>query len=291
MSLIRNGNRLEYNAPSSSLPKEPDPKDTDPDHFYVNLTFFNNNTSNINVMNQTIPAKIEQTFSRDLIAEPDLWNASVVRFSIASDTVPRVTQVLGTTGGNTDLYVNLSYNGTFYDEPIVLPTYPNLSGAVQAVYQVNEFLDIINAAYREAQVEVALAGGPTGPTGVAAFMMFDPATSLYTMNVPVFYGTGSVGTSTTVGVGMSYQLYHKFGSFNVVQNDPILMNNIDDTFVKAVRGDNIVTLNYPSAGITGQYMQLRQDSPWGSSIEDVDRLLLTTQFLPVIKEYRAEQLY
>ena len=286
-TIIRKGNQLEYNAPDSLLSKQ-----TDPDHFYINLTYFNNNTSNTNIMNQTVPARISQTYDRDIISQPDLWNLSIVRFSISSDTVPRVTQPLGTTGGNTDLYVDLGYDGTDYTQPIVLPVYPNITGSVQGVYQVNEFLDLINAGYQAAQAEIALAGGPTGPTGQAAFISYDPTSGLYTMNSPSFYGTGGIGATAGNGVSitMSYQLYHKFQSFDVIQNDPILFNASDVTFVRAVRGDNVATLTYPSVGVTGQFLQLRQDAPWASSIEDIDRLLITSQFLPVVKEYKSEQL-
>jgi hypothetical protein len=270
-----------------------------PDHFYVNLSYFNDNTSPTNIMNQTQPATVTQSFSKPLKFNPNEYNLSIIRFSISSDTVPRSVQIpTGVTGGNTDLYVSLSYNGTYYTEPIVYPIYPNIAGPpIQAIYTIQQLLDLINAGYQAAQAEVALAGGPTGATGESAFMSYDPETLLFTMNSPVFYGTGGVGQTAGDGVGisMSYQLYHKFGGFNVIQRDPIQFNGfVDDTFVRDVTGYNYINnVYYPGGvlGATGSFLQLRQDVEWPSAIQDYNKLIITSQFLPTVAETTAQQTY
>lgn len=258
------------------------------DHVYFDLTFFNNSESTDST-EQLIPAKVIQTLSADIVGMPKTWNLTIARFSISSDAIGRVYQPFPTTSANTDLFAGLSYQGTYYDSPIVLPvqTYPNGIN-IQVVYNVNDFVDLINAAWAASSASVISAGGPTGQP----VMTFNPADGLYTINSPVGYGTGTIGTTGNgVGIHMSYDLWHKFQSFSEIVNDPILYNNHDATFIRICRGDNVTTLNYPSAGVTGLYYQLRQDAAWPSSIMDVSRLLITTSSLPVTQEFRSQQLY
>src|ERR1700722_822399 len=235
------------------------------DHVYFDLTFYNNSEA-VNSSEQFIPAKVIQTNSVEIIDNPTEWNLTIARFSISSDSIGRVYQPIGTTGGNTTLFAGLTYLGVHYDEPIVLPTmnYPN-GVNVQVVFDVNDFIDLINAAWAAAQVSVAGAGGPTGYQPI---MTYDPSTGLYTINSPEGYGTYTGGSGGTgVQITMSYDLWHKFQSFSAIENDPIQYNNHDVTIKVLARGDNITTLQYP-AGTTGLYYQMRQDAAWPASIMD-----------------------
>jgi len=261
------------------------------DHIYVNLTYSNNTDIEPNGGTQNILAKFAQQYDRGIISNPQEWNITIARFSISSDTIGRVYQEYPTTTGNTKFYVGLSYNGVYYDEPIVLPTDTLPDGKrIQVVYNINDFLDIINEGYGAAQALVTGAGGPTGPGQV--IMTYEPETKLYTINVPTYYGTGTVGTTGNgIGVHMSYQLYHRFQSFSTIQNNPILYNGHDITYVRKWRGNNYTELRYPDAGTTGGYMELKQEDQWASSIMDVTRLIITTTMIPVVQEYRAQQNY
>lgn len=269
--------------------------DCSPDHVYFNLTYFNNYNNILTpTLDQYIPANIIQKYDREILSCPQNWNIAIARFSISSDTIGRVYQTPGTTGGNTTLWVGLSYSGVYYDEPIVLPTITYYNGQqLQVVYNINDFLDLLNTAWSTAQAAVGSAGGPTGPGQV--LITLDPVTKFYTVNSPVWYGTGSVGLTGGNGIGihMSYQLYHKFQSFSVIQNDPLLFNKHDIVFNRVWRGNNYSVLTYPPGPVspTGAYMQLFQDAEWESSVQDVTRLLITTTTLPTIQEYRAQQFY
>lgn len=254
------------------------------DHVYVNLNFTNNASPDI-----TIPAKFTQSYDRDIITCPSDWNVAIARFSISSDTIARVYQPFPTTSINSTLFVSLSFNGLYYDYPIVLPTFTSPGGSqFQAVYNIFDFLRLINSAWSLAQADVISAGGPTGPGLV--FMSYDPPTKLYYVNVPSFYGTGSVGTTGNgIGVHMSYQLYHKFQSFSVSYNQPYLNNKHDFTFIREWTGDNYASIRYPNPGVTGDYMVLKQEEQWASSLMDVTRLIITTANIPVVYEYRSQQ--
>jgi hypothetical protein len=265
------------------------------DHIYFNLTYVNNNGPGTNA--QYVPAKVIQQYDRAIINNPEEWNVSIVRFSISSDAIGVIYQPYPTTSLNTNFYVSLSYNGTYYDEPIVLPTDEYDGTMVQTVYNINDLLDLINTGYGLAASLVTSAGGPTGATGAQVLMTYEPTTELYTMNIPGFYGTGTVGTAGNgIGVHMSYQLYKRFGSFSITQNSPLLWNNHDVTFNRVWRGNNLTdNINYPvsntGVGTTGPYMQLFQSAPWASSIQSIDRLIITSTSIPVILEYRANQNY
>jgi hypothetical protein len=265
------------------------------DHKYFNLTYFNNVKPTDST--QFVPAQVIQTYDRPIVDIPEDWNLSIARFSISSDYIGRVYQTLGTTAGNTSFFVGLSYSGTFYDEPIVLPTVLSPNGQnIQVAYDVNSFLNIINAGYALAQTSVAGAGGPTGTYG-QVLMTYEPQNGLYTLNVPAYYGTGTVGLTAGNGIGvhMSYPLYHLFLSFNTIVNVPLLWNNHDVTFVRYWSGNNLVNIVYPpnnsGTGPSGGYMALAQDAPWASSIMTPTRLIITTTSIPITQEYRAQQLY
>lgn len=265
------------------------------DHIYFNLTYFNNSNTIPNSPVQYVPAQIVQNYDRDILSNPSEWNVAIARFAISSNYIGRVYQPIGTTGGNTTFYVGLSYNGVYYDNPIVLPTSTAGDGKpVQTVYSVNDFLDLLNTAYLASQASVTAAGGPTGYGQVLT--IFEPSSGLYELDVPAYYGTGTIGTTGNgIGVHMSYELYHRFQSFSVTQNIPILYNNHDITFNRVWRGDNETEITYPvgngGTGPTGVYMQLKQDAPWAASLMDVTRLIITTTTIPIVTEYRAQQLY
>lgn len=255
------------------------------DHYYFNLTFFNNG-------DQYKIANVVQPFDRTILFEPQKWNMAIARFSISSDYIARAYQPLGTTSVNTKEWVSLSYNGTYYDSPVVLPTVLSPSGVfIQAAYDVNSFLNIVNAAYAASYAAVVAAGGPTGAYG-QVLMTYEPQDGLYFLNVPTYFGTGGIGMTAGDGIGvhMSYALYHRFLSFNTFQNVPLLNNNHDVTFVRYLSGNNITTIEYP-VGVTGKYLALAQDAPWASSIMDVTRLLISTTTIPITPEFRTQQFY
>lgn len=275
--------------------REPD------DHIYLDVNLFNNSAigpTGQGLM-QYIPAEVNLTRDQPYLNTPEFYNLAVVRFAISSSYVPRVFQVLGTTGGNTTWYVGLSYNGVYYTEPIVLPTILNgIQMDQQVLYNVNAFLDVINAGYLAAQTAAQVGGAPTGSTGAQPLMTYDPVDQLYTMNVPTFYGTGTTGaTGAGIGVHMSFPLYQEFQSFNFIQNSPLLYaagNNSDVTFVRELTGfnyiNNTIILSLSGTG-SGPYMQLKQDASWASTISNINRLQITSNQLPVVQEFVSTTTY
>lgn len=265
------------------------------DHRYFNLQYTNNSDTMAEGSSQFVPCNVQQFYDVDIITQPQMWNVALCRFAISSSSIGRVYQPLGTTGGNTTMYVSLSYNGTYYDEPIVLPTVTTYNQVqVQVVYNINAFLNLLNAGYALAQTAVAGAGGPTGYGQV--LVTYEPTSGLYYVNIPSWYGTGTIGTTGNgIGVHMSYQLYHRFGGFDVIENDPILYNNHDVTFVRYYSGNNLGNITYPvgtgGTGPSGGYMELAQDAAWPSSLEDINRLIITSTSLPITQEFRSNQFF
>jgi len=258
---------------------------TIPDHIYFNLTFTNNNVPPNGTTPQYVPARVMQTYDRVIVPDPSKYNVSIVRFAISSDALNRVYQPYPTTTMNTTFWAGVGYTGTYYNEPIVLPVMVDPNGVnIQGVNNVNLFIDQINTAYGNATTALAA----TGPTGIGQpLITYNPVDGLYTMNIPSWMHDNNVS------VTMSYQLYHRFLGFSATVNNPLLYNNRDVTFNQVYRGDNLTSIEYPigtgGTGPTGPYLQMRQDCQWPSSIMDINRLIIVTNTIPVVSEFKANQ--
>jgi hypothetical protein len=281
---------------NNSITRYPD-DNSGQDHYYFNLVFENNSQTNINSPAQYIPAQVKQLYDRPILNRPEDYNVSCIRFSITSNFIARCYQSPGTTGGNSDYIVGVGYNGVYYNSPIIFPTYTLPDGTIiGAIYQINELLQLINAGYASAQTALLGSTGYSGPTGVGDVLMtYDPISELYTMNIPVWYGSGTFATGGAISVNMSYQLYHKFQSFSIFQNTPLLYNGDDIFFNKFFTGNNLQNIVWPigatGTGVSGPYFAMVQDAPWASSIMDITRLIIQTNSIPVVNEFRAQQEY
>lgn len=270
----------------------------DSDHIYVNATYTNNSFLSPNDPTQYVPATLTQTRDSAFVTDPDKYNITIARFSISSDYVARVFQPVNTTAATgpnqTTWWVGLSYNNIYYDVPIVIPTQTSENlFPVKSEHCIFGFIDLINQGYAAASTLVTAAGGPTG-FGGQVVMTYDPVSGLYDMNSPSYYGTGDVGvTGAGIGIHMSFFLYRKFQSFDILQNAPLLYNNHDVTFRRRWFGNNLNTggivtnINTFGVGLTGPYMVLKQDKAWPSSVMTVNRLIITTSSLPIYSEYKG----
>lgn len=278
-------NRVEYPSAEAKAKVE----STIPDHVYIDGNLYNNSYLSPTGPVQYIPAIISQSRDSPIIFDPSYYNLTIARFSISSDDVPRVHQPLLTAASGptaTTFWVGLSYNNVYYDQPVILPTVTTaLQQQAKICYNINAFLDLINTAYGAAQTAAVIGGAPTGVGQVA--MTYNDVTMLYTLNVPTYYGTGTIGVTAGNGIGvhMSFLLYQKFQSYNIIQNSPLLYNNHDVTFVREITGNNLITNLTFNGGVTGTYMGLAQEVAWASSIMDAHRLIITTSSLPIYSEY------
>jgi hypothetical protein len=257
------------------------------DHVYVDGTLYNNSFSVTGDTNQYIQCSITQQRDSPFLHNSSEYNMAVARFSIPSDFLYRIYQPVNTTTSTTMFLVSLSYNSVYYDTPILIPLVTNAVGeSVRFCYNINNFLDLVNAAYATSYAAVTGAGGPTG-TGTIG-MTYDPATNLYQMNIPTYFGTGTTGTTGNgIGVHMSFLLYQRFQSFNVVQQYPLAYNGHDITFVREYTGNNYIndgSINWGS-GITGTYIASKQETAAASSISGFGKLLISSNTLPIYYEY------
>lgn len=267
----------------------------DPDHTYLDVNLYNNSyQSPTGASMQYVPAEINQTRSMPYLKSPGDANLTLARFSISSNAVPRIFQPSNTTIATTTFFVGLSYNGIYYTQPILLPPLENYIQMPQRIlYNINAFLDLINSGYLAAQTAAIAGGAPapgTGATGAQVIMTFDRVTEFYTVNVPSYFGTGTVGMTAGNGIGvhMSFLLYERFNSFNVIQNSPLLYgngHNSDITFVREWTGNNLTSNIFIGGTGSGPYMALEQDAPWGASISNINRLQITVNQIPINQEF------
>jgi hypothetical protein len=268
---------------------------TSPDHIYVDGTLYNDTflsgQTGATAGPQYVLAQIQQQQTAPIVTDTSQYNLVIARFSIGSSFVARTEQPNDTDPSNAQDWVSLSYDGVFYDAPVIIPlTLDAIGQPARLAYTIQAWLDVVNAAWAVALAAVIAANpGLTGPTAPGPVMTFDPATGLYALDVPAYFGTGVTGATAGNGiaVGMSYQLYRNFQSFNVVQSVPLLYNHHDITFVREFTGTNDAVLNFGPTGGTGEYMVLQQEAAWGSSIENTSQLLLTSTSLPIYAEYIA----
>lgn len=260
-----------------------------PDHIYLNGSLYNDNYKNPSLA-QYVPAEISQTRTSPFLSNSSAFNVAITRFAISADCIPRVSQPLNTDISNTQWHVSLSYNGIYYDAPVVLPTSVDPAGnPAKVLYSVQAFLDFINDSWLVAQNAAQAGGAPTGPGQI--FFSYDKSQGFYNLNVPDWYGEGITGLAPADGIGvhMSLGLYGLFGSYNAIlpRGPSITYDGHEVTFIRELTGYNYMTnVVYPGIGTTGNYMQLQQDAPLASSIMNVHRLVITTN-LPVYSSFTA----
>lgn len=265
----------------------------DEDHIYLNVTVFNDSVITAPTQPFYIPATVSQTRASAIVSNPSEWNFSIVRFSVNSSAIPRITE------SASNLVVGYSFNNVFYDAPVVIPLAPDVNSGLpsQSLYDIFSLVNIINAAFFTAQTAAA-GGGAVFPYG-QVFLHYDPSTQLFSLYIPSYFGEGTVSVDmTTIGVHMSFDMSQRLESFPTIQNFPLQNNGHDVTFVKKFSGLNQVTLPATTTlgpggpvAMAGNYMLLQQDSAWPSAVENVNRVALTTSSIPVINEYRSTSLY
>lgn len=263
------------------------------DHFYLDVSLYNDSS----VINPArpfyVPASINQTRSAALLENPSDWNISIVRLSVNSSAIPRITE------STSSLVVGYMYNNVFYDVPVVIPFSPDPGSGLptQSLYNIQQFVNLVNAAFFTAQT--AAAGGGAVFAYGQVFLTYSSETGLFSLYIPSYFGTGTTSTSpATIGVTMSFDMSQRLNSFPVVQNFPLQNNGHDVIFDKQFTGLNQVTLTAlntlgPAGPVVmaGNYMILVQDSAWPSSVENVNRVVVTTSMLPAITEYRSTALF
>lgn len=266
-----------------------------PDHIYYNATKYVNTYLNPAIA-QYEPATYNKTRTAAYLANPSQYNMTITRLSISGDCIPRVEQPLETTALNTYWWVNVSYNGVYYDQPVLIPvsSYPDGQPG-RVIFNIEEFVYLINQAFAAAQAAMISDGGPAQQGTV--FMSFDSTTGLFTLNIPTSYGQGlfALAPADGVGVGMSLGLYGMFGGFDAyVPRGPIITyNNHEVVFRRLYTGTNFYQSEYPTFPPTGLapgngYIQSIQESSKPSSVMAAHRLIVTTTQLPVYPEFVSD---
>ncbi len=264
------------------------------DHVALDISYYNDTL----VFQRS--TNIHETRDSVYLPDPSLYNISVSSFSITSDAVSRLSQPVETTTSTTTFWCGLSYGNTFYDKPVLIPLTvgDSSTASFRTIYSNYDFLHIINEAYQEATVSLLSGQGITGSWG--APMMLYSQSEGYKMAYPEWmYNPTLVGkaASPQINIRMSFDLYVKFLSFSASWDALPYANNHPFYFNLFRTGDNVYPAStyqpinpYGATGVSGatgsqNWMLSSQDGVWNSSIQDVNKILILTDTLPVQNEY------
>lgn len=269
---------------------------TEDNVIYLNGTFYNDTTFGQNP--RWLPAYVVQERATSFLKDAKYYDLVPLRFNITNATPSfRVYDFPLWDASATPMSVGVSYNGKYYDEPVVIPEVSDPVGnTLRATKSVYQYLKIINDAWADAQAAMITDGGPTGSFG-SPCMAFDNKSGLYSIYIPEWYGEGGgiTGASPTgsgwVGVNMSHHLYQRFQSLPVQINVP-LQNQDHDVNIdhfwwtnNKVSADNISVSGVTGGGTGDYFFAIEQDGAWANSVEDYYKLEMVTTTLPIRQEF------
>jgi hypothetical protein len=266
-------------------------KDKTSDHVYLNITLRNSSANFVDATN------ISATRTADFLTNVGSYNVTLARFVIASDTVPLVQQPLATTALTTPWFCGVSLGNAFSptdhnEQPVLIVVDPVFND--RKCFSIDRFLELMNYAWQIATDNLRAAHPTDVPDG-SPIMTFDPATGLYSLWTPTAWSSPTVVPPVpSVNVTMSFALYSRFFGFDTfVTNTSPSATNYGVTIRTYRTGNNL----YPAAaaqlpvytGTTGPtgdqaWLKMTQYAPWGSSLSQVTRLVITSSDLPLSVE-------
>lgn len=246
---------------------------TSEDHVYYNMTLYNPGSSTTDEL-----AVFEECRQQPVLTNPSLYNIAVARFAISTDDIPIFNFQSGT------YYVTLVYaaNGNSYST-LVTHTPDDIFDQV-GVYSIQNFLNDINIALLASFTALNAAHPATLIT--TPFMTYNPADSLYSLNVGEEYLTGY--PNNIAQIWFNYPLYSRFEEFNVLFNGYGNANHQDVQFILQDTGNNVY--EYTFAGAMGPISLVAMTQATSSNaLVDIQTILFTTATIPVLSEQFAIQ--
>jgi len=210
------------------------------------------------------PIKFFESRSDAIIQVPADFNICIQRFDIPTVAIP-----IFFFPDPSVYYVTLTYLGVPYQVQVqYTQSGINLNYQVHSVYN---FLQSINAALSSAFTAFK-AANPGSPVPSAPFMIFNNATKIFSLIADETYETQDVG------IWFNSSLYNKFGSFNTYFQGDERPDKLDERILVLNYGNNA----YGPAPST--LLEMPQDFANPGSLISLERLLITTSMLPVVRQ-------
>lgn len=151
-------------------------------HASSNLVYYNASLSNPSDGKTTL-AVINDTRSEPLIAKPEDWECSIIRFDISAKqlppiVVPMVTNAVGLNQPS-QLKITLRYLGVDYQQPLLFDV--AFSDTVGFVFSIEDFMLRLNNASQLAYNALVAAAGAIPGVQLYPYFAFDPVTQLVSM--------------------------------------------------------------------------------------------------------------
>lgn len=240
------------------------------DHLYANISVYNNTE-------QDITASFSTTRNQELLGDPSNFNLAVARFAISSNDIPLFSFATG------DYHVSLVdiSSGIAYTAPVLNSPSQSLLNP-QNIFSINGFLQMINNAFIVSWT--ALNGAHGGLVPSAPFMIFDPATSLFSLVADPAYGASY--PANKVQIWMNYDLYQKFEGMWIYLAGYDNPNFLDVMFWITDTGNNrYVYPPYNQSTMPTQvsYLTNTQDAN-PDSITDLSSIVFSSTSIPVIPD-------
>jgi hypothetical protein len=267
----------------------------DPDHFYLDLTILNNDTTG-----NKEPVFLTFSEQRDIpiIDDPQEWHLSVVRFHVDTPNMPLAlfTVQTGQSDINKSIYsVTLKYGAnevqTFLNyspmnQNARLPNPPlsfqDYSTGYYEIYSYSYFITLVNNAFQTCYNSLLALGAL--PSTVAPYFEWDPNSLKAILNSDIL--GYDLGISSPIEIYMNGPLFYLFSSLNAYYQGSNVSNGKNFKLnVRNINNGNIYSTSNPAIN----WLQLYQEFPTvGSVLNPVDAYVFTTTQIPVNSSVQAK---
>jgi hypothetical protein len=269
-----------------------------PYHVYYDLSYINNNTTG---NKQPVVLTLSDTRANAYIANPSDYFVSVIRFNIATPSLPVfIPQVLlGQSDVNKLSYkVTLTYktfsvtNNITYipsDSSILAPKPPLLNQDISTdyyyIYSYQSWMYMMNQTllltYTQLQTAV-VNGGQTLPSNYAPFFNYDTQACVYIFSADqagysIYTGTGSTNNTpnpNAIKVTFNTAMYNILNNFSFIT----LNNNSYQLVVYSMNGANVLQDG------SVYYLQMFQEGSTVALLNPIESIVLTSGIIPINNE-------
>jgi hypothetical protein len=271
-----------------------------PYHVYYDLSYINNNTTG---NKQPVVLTLSDTRANAYIANPSDYFVSVIRFNIATPSLPVFipSVELGQSNVNKLSYtVTLTYktfsvtnNVTYipFDSNILAPKAPLLNQDISTdyyyIYSYQSWMYMMNQTlfltYQQLKTNVTNAG-QTLPSNYAPFFNYDTQACVYIFNADQagynIYSDSSTGANNTpnpnaIKVIFNTAMYNILNNFSYITSDN---NNSYQLVVYSMNGANVLQDG------SVYYLQMFQEGSTVALLNPIESIVLTSGIIPINNE-------
>ena len=252
---------------------------------------------NISIENSTrekLILKYEDTRSGVILEDPSKYRGAVARFNVPGIDIP-----ITIFDANELLYVRLTWDNCSINQRVeyVSRKSPDArkTSYENAVYSINQYLDIVNNAYSIAMEklgDICPSFPPIDPeTGVSIKILppifeFNPTTRLISFFVEQeYYNDANNPGANIIGVLMNLALYSKFSTFDsfAVRNEIIYRSPPEQSYSEKFQ-QLIIRSLFEASTVPG-FIKVTQEYDSLSLLNDAHTIVFESAALPLATEY------